>query len=160
MYVGNDAVVFVSDYEIMSELFKQDDAQGRAPFRPYNRLRPGAEDRKDDGCPGIIGSSEREWQEQRRFALRQLREFGFGKSSMEETFAEEIRKLCALYRRDAAEGKPVDLHLTVNISIVNALWSILVGETFEDLEDPKLREVAHRIDEMLSSKGDYQADHD
>ena len=55
-------------------------------------------------------------------------------------------------RRDADKGRPITLHLSVNIAIVNSLWSILVGETFEDLEDPKLRKIAHLIESMLSSE--------
>ncbi len=33
---------------------------------------------------GIFFSNGKEWQEQRRFALKNLRDFGFGKLSMEE----------------------------------------------------------------------------
>ncbi len=98
-------------------------------------------------------SSGVEWQEQRRFALRQLREFGFGKSSMEELFQEEIRKLCSLYRLKTDGGRaPIDLHLTVNVSIINSLWQVLTGETFQDLEDPKLKKIAGLIDAMLSGE--------
>lgn len=126
-YAGNYPVVVVSDYKVMTELFKDDNAmvsekqfqrlinilaetffglsfnafplaptplQGRAPFAPFHKLRPGAMHRDTSNfswTPGIIGSSGKEWQEQRRFALRNLREFGFGKSSMDELFDEEIR---------------------------------------------------------------------
>jgi hypothetical protein len=39
---------------------------------------------------GLLFSVGREWTEQRRFALRRLRDFGLGKSSMEELIHEEI----------------------------------------------------------------------
>jgi hypothetical protein len=34
------------------------------------------------------------------------------------------------------QGQPVNLNRTMNISIINALWQILVGEKL-DLDDPK-----------------------
>ncbi len=49
LYVGPEPVVIVSDYSIMSDLFKRDDAQGRAPFHPYHTLRPGAKERDGTG---------------------------------------------------------------------------------------------------------------
>ena len=45
---------------------------------------------------GLLQSSGSEWVEQRRFALRQLRDLGFGKSSMEDTILDEVDKLSGL----------------------------------------------------------------
>jgi hypothetical protein len=44
----------------------------------------------------LAQSSGSEWAEQRRFALRQLRDLGFGKSSMEDTILDEVDKLANL----------------------------------------------------------------
>ncbi len=43
---------------------------------------------------GLVYSSGSEWSEQRRFALRTLKDFGFGKKSMEELIVFEVQKLC------------------------------------------------------------------
>ncbi len=42
---------------------------------------------------GVIFSHGPYWRELRRFLLRNLRDFGFGKSSMEDQFLEEVAKL-------------------------------------------------------------------
>ena len=42
--------------------------------------------------PGVLQSEGRTWLEQRRFALRTLRDFGFGKSGMEQMIKEEVTK--------------------------------------------------------------------
>jgi len=42
------------------------------------------------GVPGVIFSNGNYWKSLRRFMLRNLRDFGFGKSSMEELFIEEV----------------------------------------------------------------------
>jgi methyl farnesoate epoxidase/farnesoate epoxidase len=44
--------------------------------------------------PGVLQTSGKYWREQRRFLLRHLKDFGFGKSSMESTIQEEMTKLC------------------------------------------------------------------
>ena len=42
----------------------------------------------------------------------------------------------------------MDLNRTMNISILNALWSLLVGEKLE-LDDPKLVDIVGMFDELL-----------
>ena len=67
-----------------------------------------------------------EWQEQRRFALRNLRDFGFGKVSMEGLIQEEVEKCVEMLSQET--GKVTQLSLKLNIAILNALWKLLTGE--------------------------------
>jgi hypothetical protein len=46
------------------------------------------------------------------------------------------------------QGEPIDLNWSMNISVLNALWSILVGEKL-DLDDPKLKSVIEMFDNLL-----------
>ena len=68
----------------------------------------------------------KEWQEQRRFTLKNLRDLGFGKTSMESLIQEDIEKCIDLLRKEV--GKPTQLDLKLNIAIINALWKLLTGE--------------------------------
>ena len=68
----------------------------------------------------------KELQEQRRFTLKNLRDLGFGKTSMESLIQEEIEKCIELLRKEV--GKPTQLNLKLNIAIINALWKLLTGE--------------------------------
>ena len=86
------------------------------------------------------------WKEQRRFLLRNLRDFGFGKSSMEDSLQMEVEKLANFLSTKV--NQPFDLNRTTNISIVNALWGILVGERLE-LTDPKLHRILAAFDSLL-----------
>ena len=61
-----------------------------------------------------------EWQEQRRFTLRNLRDFGFGKVSMESLIQEEVEKCIEMLSQET--GKVTKLSLKLNIAILNALW--------------------------------------
>ena len=56
---------------------------------------------------GVVFSHGRYWKELRRFLLRNLRDFGFGKSSMEDLFHDEMAKLCQKLAK--SEGQPIDL---------------------------------------------------
>ena len=78
--------------------------------------------------------------------LRQLRDFGFGKATMEEALNDEVRKLVDFLR--SKDGKIVSLNKTLNVSILNALWNILVGEKLP-LNSPKLEHLVTLFDDLF-----------
>ena len=138
----------------MKDLLKRDEVSGRPDQRPFNEVRPGhwtvLEDSKGR-VPGVLQSQGRMWREQRRFLLRNLRDFGFGKSEMEDTLLDEIEKLCNEYAKNV--GKPTCLDNTLNVSILNALWAILVGEKLP-LNDPKILKIVSAFNTAIKeSKG-------
>nr|QST15063.1 CYP370A1 protein [Diaphanosoma celebensis] len=72
------------------------------------------------------------WRRQRRFTLRHLRDFGFGKSSMEHVMKEEIDEALAEIRtRSEADSKRiVDFEGFFNVPVTNLLWAIVAGHRF------------------------------
>jgi len=79
------------------ELFKKEEASYRPSIEPNNRLRPGWTIMDHENItqgPGIILTSGQYWKEQRKFLLKNLRDFGFGKVSMETILQDELAKLC------------------------------------------------------------------
>ena len=68
---------------------------------------------------------------------------------MEDLISEEVSRLGDQIA--ASNGEPVSLHLTLNVSVINALWKILTGEPFHDAEDPKLKRLVALVDDMLSA---------
>ena len=81
----------------ISEVFKKDEASQRPPVHPKNESRPGWETmigENEGRPPGVLGSGGQYWKEIRRFMLRNLKDFGFGKSSMETMIQDEMAKLC------------------------------------------------------------------
>lgn len=70
---------------------------------------------------GIINSEGELWEVHRRFLLRQLRDFGFGKAAMQDLIMEELDEVSKRFR--AAEGKPIShIKATLTIAVVNSLW--------------------------------------
>ena len=148
-YVDSQPYVVIADYDVLKDVLKRDDASGRPDSTPLNELRAGhwTVPKDNEGRPpGITFSQGNYWKEQRRFLLRNLRDFGFGKIEMEDTILDEVEKLCAEYSK--LEGKPFCLDNTLNLSVVNALWVILTGEKLP-LKNPKLLKIVSDINNSV-----------
>jgi len=97
--------------------------------------------------PGVIFLNGQHWQEQRRFALRTLRDFGLGKDGMEDLIAEEVERLISII--DATHGKPQMMNGFFGMSTLRALWKVL---TSEDLLESKhdLQSIYKRLLEVFT----------
>nr|AKH03508.1 cytochrome P450 3075A2 [Paracyclopina nana] len=155
-YLGQYKTVVLTDYEDIKEVLNKDEASHRPPITGH-KLRPGWESAADvdpelnkHQPPGVIFSNGKFWKEQRRYILRNLRDFGFGKASMEETLHEEVQKL--IDHLNQYNGQALNLNRATNVSILNALWNILVGEKLE-LGDPRLAELLQVVDDLVRLGG-------
>ena len=67
-------------------------------MKPFHEFKYGS---IDGSQRGLILSSGREWAEQRKFCLHNLKELGIGKTSkINEIISGEVAKLCTLLKRD------------------------------------------------------------
>ena len=77
------SVEITGRHDVVNEVFKREETNFRLPFRDMLQwlvlIR-----RSRDGNEGIVYGDGRKWREQRRFTIATLRDFGFGKSSMED----------------------------------------------------------------------------
>ena len=76
--------------------------------------------------------------EQRRFSLRTLRDFGFGKRSMENIIMEEVRELSSHMAKTS--GQPFKTQLLFNPAIFNVIWSVVAAQRYS-YDDPELTEL-------------------
>lgn len=92
---------------------------------------------------GIVGSSGCLWKEQRTFALSTLRNFGFGKRSLECNISEEVH-IC-LESLEETNGEVINpLHL-IQACISNILCSVVFGQRFE-LNDERFLKLLYILD--------------
>ena len=77
---------------------------------------------------GITISSGKVWNEQRRFTLRTLKNFGFGKQTQLDMTLEEVQDMVDWFK--SSEGKPTLLQFTFDLPTVNALWALVSGKRF------------------------------
>jgi methyl farnesoate epoxidase / farnesoate epoxidase len=81
------------------------------------------------------------WKNQRRFTLRHLRDFGFGKQKMDEYIHEEVSILFDAINRIVQKQSDhpeigLDLLTIMPAVAINTLWYIIAGSK-NDLEDEK-----------------------
>ncbi|XP_011310802.1 probable cytochrome P450 303a1 [Fopius arisanus] len=84
--IGTDRIVVLNTYESMKSMLMNDDCDGR-PTGPVYESRTWGKRRGVLVTDGIL------WTEQRRFVLRHLRDFGFGKNNMATLIEEETKYL-------------------------------------------------------------------
>lgn len=78
---------------------------------------------------GIVFSDGPLWKTQRRFSLHHLRNFGFGRKQMEEKIQDECKAFVEKLNEKC--NSPVFMHNAFDISVLNALWAMLAGESLK-----------------------------
>ena len=88
---------------------------------------------------GIINTGGRVWQEQRRFALQKLKDFGFGRNGLDGVIQEEANELVEsllngdlnCVKEDGAGGRTVLVDSAFNTFVINVLWQIVASKRFD-----------------------------
>lgn len=124
-------MVVLSGYETIKEAYDKPEFSGRPSLGPI-LLIAGKEKR------GLVASEGPHWSEQRRFALRNLRDFGFGKKSMEIGIQEDVTDLISKLKRQ--NGSPITTERMLSLVVLSSLWSIVAGEKMS-IDDPKATEL-------------------
>ncbi|XP_035712902.1 cytochrome P450 2J5-like [Folsomia candida] len=94
---GSLNMVIVSDYKMLKEMFSYPAFSGRMDFSEFDFIMDGK-------VHGIINTEGEHWEELRRFTLRQLRDFGFGKGTMEDSIMLEVHELIEGRRHQGASA--------------------------------------------------------
>jgi cytochrome P450 family 2 subfamily J len=144
--MGSELAVVISDFDMLNEAFKDDRFNGRPEnmqtiFKAYF-----ARDAKEQTSGGIVFGTGEHWKEQRRFAMRTLKEFGVGKSATQTVINDEIAKLVEELRQET--GQPTNLKFRTNLAVVNTLWQILNGEK-SDVKNNEMMDVFQTTAEFI-----------
>ena len=127
----------------MQELFSKDEFSGR-PTSAFHRenLFFG------DGPEGIIQTEGSHWSAQRRFSLKTLKDFGFGKQSLETTVNNEIDLITETFLEHEDEDYLISQDFSV--PIINILWQLIAGYRFTKENDHGLR-VVENVNEAFAT---------
>ncbi|XP_069832032.1 cytochrome P450 2K6-like [Dendropsophus ebraccatus] len=99
---------------------------------------------------GILFSHGENWRTMRRFTLSTLRDFGMGKSTIEEKIIAECVHLHNEFA--STKGKPFDNMMILNASVANIIVSILLGYRM-DYDDPQFKRLLSLINENVRLAG-------
>ncbi|KAL5007451.1 hypothetical protein ScPMuIL_016257 [Solemya velum] len=141
LYIGNQLVVILNGYDLIKTAFvKNADVISDRP--------PGV--RMIDGqTRGIVGTSGSLWKSHRKFALMTLRNFGFGKFSLEKNIHDEIGIfLNAMGEKGEANFDPKNL---VNTSVSNIICSMTFGKRFQ-YSDPEFIALLDAFETLLHNR--------
>ena len=92
--------VHLCSYELISSALKKREVSSRIPFQNFSNISKVMSDIYIHGLHGIVVTEGKEWQEQRRFCFKTLKNFGFGKSSMESIMHEEVVNFSEQLRKE------------------------------------------------------------
>ena len=104
-----------------------------------------------ESAPGVLFSSGHTWVEMRRASLHTLRDFGFGKSIVEDAIDEEVENLLAHIDANYL-NQQIDVGRFFNISVLASLWKIVSGESIK-IGDPKLEHLIKIMAQVVKESG-------
>ncbi|ODM86535.1 Cytochrome P450 2J6 [Orchesella cincta] len=131
--------IVLNDAKLVKELFSDINSTGRA-LNPVTWYFGKGN--------GIIISQGHNWEAQRRFTLRKLRDFGVLKSSIEDYVTEEATALIKSFERKV--GQPISGTRLFNGPIVNTLWRVVSSEN-NDWDSPVKPEILQRAESVMES---------
>ena len=96
---------------------------------------------------GIISSDGQLWQEQRRFALKHLKDFGFGKAGLEGVIQEEAEEI--VKHLGQFDRQDFRMNTVFGVPVINILWTIVAGRRFQ-LDDPRVERMMTLLNRFVS----------
>ena len=87
--------------------------------------------------------------EQRKFVLKKLNEFGIVKSSLTETITQHVKLLVKSMRNESSDGL-VHLEQIISVSTLRSIWNIVTSSKL-DLDDPLVHHIYQGIDKIINS---------
>ncbi|CAL8072230.1 unnamed protein product [Orchesella dallaii] len=142
---GQRKMVIIDDFETAKQILNHETWVNR----PYNQ-RIGE---RSFGKPlGIIFVNGDSWKEMRRFSMRTLRDFGYGKqTSMQAVLDEEVKALISKVELIATCPEPImEIKHLFTMPVLNILWSMVSNvRTAED--DVKLRKLIKLVDNLAKA---------
>uniref|UniRef100_UPI00358EC488 cytochrome P450 2J2-like isoform X2 n=1 Tax=Myxine glutinosa TaxID=7769 RepID=UPI00358EC488 len=144
-YLGSLPMVVVSGYHTVKEALLQNGHKlsDRPPFPLVDVLLSGT---------GIVNAPYGEaWKQQRRFALHTMRNFGLGRTILENFILQEAQHLMERFPK---KGEPFDLHLSMHNAASNVICCLMFGHRFS-YDDEMFKKMLRLIERNLKLEGNY-----
>ncbi|CAD5224525.1 unnamed protein product [Bursaphelenchus xylophilus] len=100
------------------------------------------------GQYGVIINNGDSWREQRRFALKVLRDFGLGKNEMEERILQELHLMIEKVNKNL-DAEEIDFFNYSDIAVGSVINSILSGYRFTEGKEDEFYKMKHLTTELM-----------
>ncbi|GMT22684.1 hypothetical protein PFISCL1PPCAC_13981, partial [Pristionchus fissidentatus] len=135
--------VVITDYKILQEtVVRQGELFGDRSL-PYEQLKMLL-----DGEYGLVFNGNYMWKEQRRFALHSLKDVGFLSDTLQESAKSYAQQIVAEWKKEAAEGKHIDVTHNLMYGVANLIWQLAFGRAVS-FSDPKLKLVKEEVHKLF-----------
>ncbi|XP_052802486.1 cytochrome P450 2J6-like [Mya arenaria] len=137
--------VLIQGYDVINEAFvKQGDVLSDRPSW-LKQLKEVTKEGK-----GVIWQSGHDWRLTRRFTIQTLRDFGVGKTSLEEKIFCEIDAATEYIK--ATGAKPFNPRQLTSMMITNVIYGIVFGKRF-DYNETEFHHIVETLDRMFIREG-------
>lgn len=155
LWLGPQRAVVVADFEILQEVLNKAELSDRQHWALENlsAMRNGL---SLGSIPGVLFSSGPTWTAMRRTSLHTLRDFGLGKSVLEDIIEEEVDNLIEHIDNNCL-NEPIDVISFFHISVLASLWRIISGEHLK-IGDPNLEHLIDLIQTLIKEFGNPLVD--
>ncbi|XP_063373975.1 probable cytochrome P450 303a1 [Cydia amplana] len=144
--IGVDRIIMVNGLDAHKEMMFNEDCDGRPNTIFYTTRTWGLR-------RGVLLSDGELWKEQRKFLLKHLKEYGFGRKGMADIASFEaahmVKDVRALIKSNK-EGGVIHMHNFFNVYILNTLWSMLAGLRYEPT-DPQMIVLQKLLSDLFST---------
>ncbi|XP_054165707.1 cytochrome P450 2J4-like, partial [Oppia nitens] len=120
LQLGSSPTVVLNDWPSIKDALSQESVLARPKDNAFNTFTE----------ESFVSMSGQQWKDQRRFALHQLRDLGFGKTSMEDHIIDEINHLCEELI-DKSLGIEINVREVLAITVSNNVSAFLFGRRLD-----------------------------
>lgn len=142
-YLANKKIVIINGFEATKEFYSRDEFIHRPNIFSISYRWGGR-------MLGVFFANGRLWQEQRRFTLRHLRDFGFGKTSMEGLIHEEAQDCIKSIQNSVQSSgdSVIEINQRFGVSVINIIWAIVAGHRYKH-GDEQFQKILKSIEESF-----------
>ncbi|CAC5417315.1 CYP2K [Mytilus coruscus] len=141
-FLGQHQIVYVSGYKTIIQLLKKqgNDFVDRPNWIPVLQ--------KNNRSKGLVWSNGDNWKTLRRLTLHALRDFGVGKTSVEEKILEEVK--CLIKEFEKTNGEPVRNIKRMMLQVsCNVIHNIVFGHRYSH-DDLKLNKLIDAFEDIFT----------
>lgn len=118
--VGHTRLVIISSRDAVREFYNLDAMNGR-PNGFFYRIR------SFNKRFGVVFTDGENWDVQRKFSLKILRQLGMGRANMIEHIEQECIEMVNFFKRKVANECLIEMQHAFDIPVLNILWTLVAG---------------------------------